>query len=600
MHKEAPSNNVMHVLKDAENGHIKLQEISKLVDDLENNVTTDMVRRSDLLPLFFKIRGMSYSLNDYPQFRAMYDTAYVPQVLYLCGRQIGKSANNSRSEVMDCLQIPHFQLLYVAPLQAQTHYYSATYLKEAINTCSVARYLQNTKYEDKDAGPVMKQIGHQSFANGAGIKLTYAKTSSDRARGIFADRIDFDEIQDHLVDNIDVISQSLSQSQWGIRRFTGTAKTIDNTIQYLWEDSSQAEWVMKCEHCGYWNIPNAEGRIWDMVRQAGPSCVKCGKVLNVRNGEFVPQYPNRHSMFAGFHIPQIVVPAIAENPKKWSAVVQKCLRQPPATTSQEIFGISCSTGARIITEEDIKRHSTLPSVKKMQEPAWQNQYLHRIGGIDWGVAEQTSFTVHTVIGLTRDAKIHVLWAKRFVGFDPDDQLTQIAQTHRFYNCDLICADFGMGFDKNIMLQHRFGLPMLQMQYTAQNQLLHYKEFLGHPRWMVDKVTAMEYLFMAIKYGRILFPPPNEFEVYTQDLLSPYEEIVNVKGLETRKFLRNPNRPDDFAHALNFAFMGAFRIAGLSMLEGVPAGAMGTDAAHVSTPTPDNIDPLEIMRSLGIS
>ena len=556
--------------------------------------------RSDLLPYNFKIRGEAYSLEDYPQFKAMFDTGYVPQALYLCGRQIGKSSNFSRSQVLDLVQIPHFQLLYVAPLQSQTHYYSSTYLKEAINTCAAARYLQEITYADGDAGPVMRQIGHQSFANGAGIKLTYAKTSSDRARGIFADRIDFDEIQDHLVDNIDVISQSLSQSKWGIRRFAGTAKTVDNTIEYLWQDSSQCEWAMKCDACNYWNIPNMEGKIYRMVGPTGPCCVKCGSLLNTRKGQFVPAHPHRHDIFAGFHIPQIVVPAIAENQKKWSAMAQKILRQPPATTSQEIYGISCSTGARIITEKDIEKQSILPSMKKMQEPSWLRQYAAVISGVDWGVAEQTSFTVHTVVGITRDGKVHVLWAKRFIGFDPDETLKQIAQTHNFYKANILCADFGVGFDKNVMLAHRFNLPVVQMMYTMQNQLLNYKPFLGHSRWMVDKVTSLEYLFLAIKYGRICFPPKEEFFVYAQDLLSPYEEIAQVQGMERRKFLRNPNRPDDFCHALNFAFMGAYRLMGRSMLEGVPAGAMGADQYSAVEPTSDNIDPLEIMRSMGVS
>lgn len=592
------SPDIQALITQANNGRVDPAAASALLTSDAAIAALRTIKRSDLLPLLFKIRGMSYKLDDYPQFREMFDNAYVPQVLYMCGRQLGKSSNFSRSQVLDLVQIPHFQLLYVAPLQAQTHYYSSTYLKEAISTCVLARLLQDTSYADVDAGPLVRQIGHQSFINGAGIKLTYAKTSSDRARGIFADRADFDEIQDHEVDNIDVISQSLSQSQWGIRRFAGTAKTVDNTIEYLWQDSSQDEWVMKCSGCNHWNIPNLEGKIWDMVRQQGPSCIKCGKLLNTRAGQFISAYPNRRDMFAGFHIPQIVVPAIAENPKKWSSMLQKVIRQPPATTGQEIFGISCSTGSRIITERDIQRFSTLPSVLHMQGDDWRRQYVATISGVDWGVAENTSFTVHTVIGITRDCRVHVLWAKRFVGFDPDEMLKQIAQTHRFYNCQLLCADYGMGFDKNVMLAHRFGLPVLQMQYCAQSQLMNFNPTLGQARWMVDKFTALSYLFLAVKYGRFLFPPFEEFFSYAQDLLSPYESTVEVKGIETRKYLRNPSRPDDFAHALNFAFLGAFRMMGMSMLEGVPVGNMGADSEEAGLPVADNLDPLELLRSLG--
>ena len=94
----------------------------------------------------------------------------------------------SRSEVFLPLCIPQFQLLYVAPLQEQTRRYSDLYLTEAIRSCPLAQMLQSKsmagKYSD---AKIISATGHQTFANGAGIQLTYAKTSADRARGIMAD-----------------------------------------------------------------------------------------------------------------------------------------------------------------------------------------------------------------------------------------------------------------------------------------------------------------------------------------------------------------------------------------------------------------------------
>jgi hypothetical protein len=530
----------------------------------------------------------------------MYDTEYVPDTLFMCGRQIGKSTNLSRSEVLDAVTIPHYQILFVAPLQSQTHRYSQLVLGEALKSCPLA-----TAYQEKDAselsdGPVVKSVMHQSFANGAGIQLTYAKTSSDRARGIFADRIDFDEIQDQLVDNIPVISESLTASDWGVRRFTGTAKTTDNTIEKLWQQSSMCEWAIPCSGCNHWNIPNMDGKVLDMIRSDGLHCVKCDKLLNVRTGEIVPAYRDRMETFRGYHIPQVVVPAIVEDPNKWALVLRKLMRYPIALFLQEVLGLSCSIGARIITQEDIVRASVLPPIEKLQKQL--RNYVFTVGGVDWGIGSHDSFTVHTILGVKPDGHMDVLWARRFPGFDPDTTLKDITQAHRFYNCRMLAADFGMGFDKNVMLERRFGIPVVQIQLTKQNRLLLYNPIqrIFH-RWTVDKTTAMELMFVAIKYGKISFPPQEEFKTYTDDLLSPYEEIRESGGLVSRFFNRDPARPDDFAYALAFSTMLAMRLMNSSIAEIVPAHAMGamTVPGEGVPPTIEHFDVADIMSALGL-
>lgn len=554
--------------------------------------------RAELLPSLFRVRGELYSLDNYPQFKEMYTRHVIPDTIYMCGRQLGKSMNLSRSEILDCLIMDHFQILYVAPLQQQTHRYSALYLQEAINSCAVGDIAQDVMFEGNDSDvTIVKALMHKSFGNGSGVQLTYAKTSSDRARGIYADRIDFDEIQDQLVDNIPIISESLTASKWGgIRRFTGTAKTTDNTIENLWQESSQSEWVMQCEHCNHWNIPTVDGKVLDMVRVIGPCCVRCGKRLNVRNGQFVAAYPDRVKSFKGLHIPQIVVPAITENPTKWSALFRKILRLPLPIILQEVMGISCSQGARIITQADIEKQSTLPTVADIRKD--MSKYMFTVGGVDWGIAEHTSFTVHTIIGVKSDGTFDVIWAKRFIGFNPDEVMQSIAQAHMYYGCRLVGADMGMGFDKNYLLGTRFGLPVVQIQLVRQGRLLTYAPPSANSisRWSADKTTALELMFLAIKYGRIFFPPQSEFRIYTDDLLSPYEEIADAAGLSSRHFLRNPNRPDDFAMALCFACLVAMQSMGVNMAEIVPTDAMGAQSMPGVglPPVQDFIDPKDIL------
>jgi len=508
------------------------------------------------------------------------------------------SINLSRSEVLDLISIPQLQILYVAPLQQQTQRYSTLYLLEAIQSCALARQLQSPELDGVlSDSKILKSVGHQSFATGAGIQLTYAKTSSDRARGIFADRIDFDEIQDQLTDNIPVISESLTASEWGVRRFTGTAKTADNTIESLWQKSAKCEWAIPCSGCNTWAIPNEDGRVLDMIQADGIHCVHCGKKLNPRDGQWVPAYPSRMNEFRGYHIPQIVVPAIVESKEKWRNIIQKVMNLPLPLLMQEVLGISYSVGARIITQADIDRQSVLPPIAELQKKL--RDYTLTVSGVDWGGAEQSSFTVHTIIGIRPDGRIDTLWSRRYVGFDPDEMLAQIAKAHRWYKCAMMAADYGMGFDKNVMLEKRFNIIVIQIFLCRQNRLLAYSPTLGQHRWTVDKTTAMEVMFLAIKYGRIFFPPQDEFEIYTRDLLSPYEQVTESGGLAHRMFVRNPSQPDDFAMSLCFACMLAMQMVNSSMMDLIPASAFGGGQTGSGAPAIVNVDPADVLAALSV-
>lgn len=562
--------------------------------------------RSDMLPALFRVRGKPYTLEDYPQFRTFYDREYVGDQIFMTARQSGKSQNTVISEVMDCIQIPHFQILYVAPLQSQTQRFSSQLLTPAIRSCLVAEYLQATDNKLSDSA-IVKAVFHQSFANGSGIQLGYAKTSADRLRGITVDRIDFDELQDQVIDNIPIIKESLTTSDWKVCRYTGTAKTLDNTIERTWQQSSRCEWVMKCESCNYHNIPDDQEdcRCLRMIQVDGMHCLKCGALLNVRNGEWVAAHPDRHNTFRGYHISQVILPANVENRMRWNAIIDKIARLDITTIKNEVLGISSSTGVRIITPEDIKRNSLLPNMENIRYrmSTRELRYAYIVSGVDWGGAERVSFTVHTIIGVTGSGKIHVLYARRYVGYDPDTRLANIARAHNHYGAHFMAADFGMGFDLNVMLIRRFGIRLVQMQFSGnQRGLMHYSPRQGYPCWSVDKLTALNTMFIAIRSDRFIFPeagpPPNGFDLFTQDLLSPYEEVVDKGYTEKRQYTRDPAVPDDFAMALCYASTAAYYvmyngdITKLIPDDGLGYQEIGPASFDFGTP----IDPKDVLNS----
>ena len=573
---------------------IRISKNAEVCESLRN------LDRWKLLPLLFRIKNKPFSIDGREQFHVLFAKEMVREQIILSGRQLGKSVSLSRSEIFNLLSMPNYQILYVAPLQEQTRRYSDLYINETIQSCPLAMKLQDSGMAGvlSDA-KIIRATGHQSFANGSGIQLTYAKTSADRARGIFCDQLDVDETQDVSGESLPIIQESLTASEFGITRYTGTAKVVENLIEAKWQKSSMCEWVMKCQHCGYYNIPNLDGRVLEMIQADGMHCLHCGRRLDVSVGQWVAAYPDRMKTFRGYHIPQVVCPFIVDNKNNWDKLLHKLMNGVLATFIQENLGISYSVGQRLLTMQHIRRQCVLPSTKTLQDEIKRNpaRYSFIVAGIDWGGAELTSFTVITVIGIRANGRIDVLWARRYRGFDPDEQMLDIARICRFYGCVAVAADAGMGLDKNQILSKRFGLPIVQMQYTRQLKLFGKNRSTGRTNvvqcWTIDKVMALDILFLAIRNRRIFFPKEENFvSTYTPDLLSPYETTTEVGGLTHRLYLRSEAQPDDFCHALCFASMCAMKLMGMAVDDMIPAEAFGGGFTDEDAPVDDRLNPKE--------
>lgn len=431
----------------------QVTDLLKIASSKEAIAGLSGIDRWELLPYLFKVKGQPFSLKGREQFSVLFSKDMVRELIVMSGRQLGKSMSLSRSELFDAMCIPNFQRLYIAPLQEQARIYSDLYVSEAIKSSPLAEKLQQSDmYGILSDAKIIKSTGHQSFANGSGIMLTYAKSSADRVRGRFADSIDFDEVQDQSPDVVPIVQESLTASSYGCSRYTGTAKVTENFIEAKWQKSSMCEWVMKCQHCGYYNIPNLDGRVLEMIQADGMHCLHCGRRLDVSVGQWVAAYPDRMKTFRGYHIPQVVCPFIVDNKNNWDKLLHKLMNGVLATFIQENLGISYSVGQRLLTMQHIRRQCVLPSTKTLQEEIKRNpaRYSFIVAGVDWGGAELTSFTVITVIGIRPDGRIDVLWARRYRGFDPDEQMLDIARICRFYNVTACLDEDSLVLTKSLL------------------------------------------------------------------------------------------------------------------------------------------------------
>jgi len=511
-------------------------------DDLEHrNEIHDTGRLARILE-FIKLKGQPLTFAYHPFLPAIYGTP-LTNFIFMAGRQVSKSTTLSILICDELMTHPYFSVNFIMPLKEQVARFSTLYLKSMMESSPVIKDIFMCSTE--------QNVFRKGFANGSVANLQYAFLDAERVRGTPADHLLIDECQDMLFDNLPVLRECSGFSNYKWESYTGTAKTLDNTIEKLWQTSTRREWVMQCPHCDTHNVP-AEPWIHKMIREHGFSCYKCGKLLNVSKGEWIMF--NKNAYRDGFHIPQVIVPKNID-PKLemgWAKIWQKKQEYPIGKFCNEVLGISYDTGGRLITLSEIKERCCKDYDMCEMRPL-DSHCKHFVIGVDWGISAQTSFTVAVAMGIMPAGTVKVFAAVKFLGTDIMEQISQIIHMAQAFSADLICADFGVGYTNNQILRQQYGRRVMEFQYVRQRAFL--KWDAPSNRYMLSRTASLNILFMNMKAGMLFLPRFEEIEPFVKDILSVYEEIVDTSGSTVKVFLHTPDIPDDFTHALNFGWVG---------------------------------------------
>ncbi|MCK4306564.1 MAG: phage terminase large subunit family protein, partial [Candidatus Eisenbacteria sp.] len=310
----------------------------------------------------------------------------------------------------------HFRSLFVAPSAEQAKVFSNDRVADVINMSPLVGAYTNTV--------LTNAVFHKKFINYSQIRLRYAYLTADRVRGIAADLLCVDEIQDILVDNLPVIEECASHSNWKLFIYSGTPKSLDNTIEHYWANfSTQNEWVVPCEHHGtpkspnswHWNILDE-----DNIGKTGLVCDACGKPINPYHPQaqwasLQPQTRKNQDkvVFEGYRIPQLMVPWILNDPEGWAGILQKQERYGRQKFYNEVLGISYDSGTRPITRGQLK--ACCKENVRLADYEQYKRYAETtdiFAGIDWGCHDDQTRI------LTQDG-----W-KHFQDLTDDDQVAQ--------------------------------------------------------------------------------------------------------------------------------------------------------------------------------
>jgi hypothetical protein len=519
-----------------------------------------------LCPLLLNLEGDPYSLKDHAVFEPLLTTLMPRKIVMRCSRQVGKSQSIAAHGVLLAV-MRRFHTLYVTPLYEQIRRFSSNYVRPLILESPIKPLLISAQTENS--------VLQRSFRNGSIMHFSYAGLSADRCRGIKADRCAFDEVQDLDPDHIDIITECMSHSKYNITQFTGTPKTRDNTIETLWECSSMAEWIIKCEHCNFENVPSMDYHLEKMIgpwhpdiseARPGVICYKCGRPINPRYGRWMHRNPELKGIFEGYHISQMLLPVHYANAEKWSVLLSKQSTMTSASFMNEVLGEGCDVATKLVSKTDLEVAGCLNENDESVAIATINKYVRRILAVDWGGGGQkgVSYTKLAVLGYTTSGKIEVIYGKQsMVPHNHVAEAILCRDIFQKFHCHMIAHDYtGAGnLRETVLVQAGMTTTRLmpvELVRTAAHALFQFIPASDqHPRsrWRLDKARSLQYTCYAIKFGLIKFFKYDYISPEHPGLLHDFLALIENKvstahGGDIYTIQRNPLLSDDFAQAVN--------------------------------------------------
>lgn len=538
------------------------------------NASDLTIRRSEWVTTLLHLDGKPFSLEHFPFYRQVYNNLY-SSTLLKTGRQVAKSTTLANFLIMEACSTPHWKSFFIAPSQEQTTKFSQTRVGKTIFYSPEIRQ----RWVSKE---LSSRVYQKMFTNGSELAFSYASDDPDRARGVSADRVAYDEVQDILYDEvIPVINECMANSDYAYETYCGTPKSMENTIEQIWQWSTQTEWVVKCQACNTHQFFVDE----KCLGKLGPICLKCGKYLNVRLGEWVDMkvYPKEFEgkRIKGFHVPQVILPknvpaSMPDDYKnqevafhRWKRILDKHTVYPPSKFRNEVMGVSDAIGTRLLSKDELE---SMCEEYEVQDYPTHNFLMSDIrsvvAGVDWsgGGQNATSRTVLWIWGVTGGSsehgfKLKTLYFKIYPETNPisGGVIDHIVDICNRFNVALVMGDAGEGALANSNLRERMGPHRaMQVQYrgTASgggggNARPFYWNKID--RFMAERTTMIDHYFMYVKRRGVIFPNIRSMQIPIKDLLNEYEEVT----LQGRKVWRHaPSQPDDCLHAQVFGWMAA--------------------------------------------
>jgi len=521
--------------------------------------------------------GRLQKLGNFPMLKQIYDN--MPQKLLLkCSRKTLKSTLISNMICLNLIRWNYFKIMYVGPQEMTTKYFSSNYIPPRFEGPKIKSLLVKGWFKND----VFEKILDDTHSS---VLFRYVSDDATRTRGPACDAVTYDEIQDIQYDQIPIIQEVMAMSPHKLEIFAGTPLDSTNTIQRLWNTSSQLEWMMKCEGCNHWNALTEGNDPLKMIQPHGLSCSKCTKKISSRHGEWVSLNPTDYLM-TGYHLAQPLLPHFNEDPKEWGEIYEKVHsgKNEMRVVMNETLGLTYDIGSKPITREELLKVCVLgPQYENGDESNLailnknKDNYVLYTMGVDWGVSMAQSRTVATLAGVRRDGVVEIIMAKIYRGFDHEAHIQHIAMIANWVNAFCV-SDSGPDPIRGIKLCELTNPNRAQLAtYRRTKMIQHFEPGVydwRQNRWVLHRSDVISLVIRELKAGKILFPQWSDVSGYMQDLLNVFIEVRDGLYGQELFYDHHPKQPDDAMHSLVFAICSAYMAVGDAGLLG--ASSSGRD------------------------
>jgi hypothetical protein len=393
--------------------------------------------------------------------------------------------------------------------------------------------------------------------------------------------------------HLPILRETLSAAPGGgIEEYAGTPKSLANIMYQTHQTTSKAEWAIKCHHCGFWNIPCLTHHLEAMMgpvrddicyERPGTICARCRQFILPQTGRWIHAHPELRWKFAGYHIPQQIMPMHFADKEKWELLLAKrdgYGNTPRYVFNNEVCGEHSDSGSRMITVTELQQACVLPWHRNLNEAlaaADEQHYLHRLLACDWGGGgdAEKSWTVFSVMGMCADGKVDVIFA--FKSLDPHNHTKEARLAiglASHFKCHIIAHDYtGTGSLRETMITSA-GWPaerIVPVAYTAAAVQIAPMQFKKAGKngqrayYQLDKPRSLLLTCNQIKTGWLRFYQDDyhndEDPGLIRDFLALVPEKHEIPGGRDRYIIgRDPAFSDDFAQATNIGLCTLYHMS----------------------------------------
>jgi len=485
------------------------------------------------------------------------------------GRQVGATIMGSALDLYftnsGLFTKPNIRVVHLFPSLGQVKKFSQDKLEGMIRT-SKNNFITENKLDSSNA---VDNLTMKQFETGT-LWVESLGADGDRIRGMTADVVFFDEIQDMFGHAVGNATKILTAAKYGpigkgVQVYYGTPKERNSYFSTLWDMSDQRYYHLGCINCNKtypFYLPDDKRWMSIWLHDNIVQCPLCGtkqkKVEAIELGRWVPSKDPDTCKYTGFHINQLYIPYFTKE-TILDLLPDRNPTQSERLWNNEVIGEFYSDAGMPLTKAEIyeKCRDQDREFSSKIDPNKKAVYL----GVDWGGKDDDpsssggqSFSCVVILSALSDGTLLIEHAHKLKKNDFNFKKETIQEMYRRFGVRRGVSDWFFGQDVVHDIQNIYRDKFIGAQGSGSlSTAVKYREdelILSY-----NKDLLIEELFDQFRKGRIRFPWKSyEYVEWLIDHCTSMESKIKTVGGQPVKTYSKGGSPNDGLMALMYAYM----------------------------------------------